>query len=168
MKQRFFLSFIAIAFSVLSASAQNEEILVVNAGNVERITIANDMNIVLMQAAYNDRSISMDANASEKLGLSLSNNSMTISLVKQPSKKEKLTVYLYVNNLKMIMVERNSTVETIGILNTPKLEIYVDGEAKAHLKTNGAVKAYSLNDAEIKVRIKSERLLAGTNKTAKQ
>ena len=55
MKQKFILSIMAIAFSVLSVSAQNEETLVVNAGNTEHITIANDMNIVLMPASEADQ-----------------------------------------------------------------------------------------------------------------
>jgi len=149
----------AIAFSVLSVSAQNEEKLVVNAGNTEHITIANDMNIVLMPSPETDRSLSMDANAAEKLNLRLVNNSMTISLVKQSSAKEKLTVYLYVNNLKTITVEDNTNVKTIGVLDTPKLDVFVDGKAMVHLKTNGAIKAYPLDgDGDVKVKVLSDWL----------
>jgi hypothetical protein len=168
MKQKFFLSFMAIAFSVLSASAQNEEKLVVNAGNVEHITIANDMNIVLMPETGNDKLISLDANASEKPGFGISDNSMTISLLKQPTRKEMLTVYLYVNKLKTITVESNSTVKTIGVLDTPRLEVFAGSRTKVHVKTNGDIKAHSLNDSEIKVRYLSENLLARQALTGKK
>lgn len=160
MKQRFFLSFIAIAFSLLSASAQKEENLVVNTGNVEHISVANDMNIVLVPGANADKSISLDANAVQKLGLKLLNNSLTISSLRQPSGKEKLTVYLYVNNLKTLTVEKHTNVKTMGVLNTPKLDVFVDGEATVHLKTKGEIKAWSLNDAEIKVKYLSQKPLA--------
>lgn len=159
MKQRFFLSCMAIVFSVLSVSAQNEEKLVVNTGNVEHISIANDMNIVLMPSTDRDRSISLDAKASEKLSLRLLNNSLAISSLRQPSRKEKLTVYLYVNNLKTITVENNTTVKTVGILNTSKLDVFIDGGAMVHLKAKGEIKAWPLNDGEIKVKYLSENLL---------
>ncbi len=149
----------AIAFGVLSVSAQNQETLVVNAGNTENITIANDMNVVLMPASEAGRSISMDANAAEKLNLRISNNSMTISQVIQSLSKEKLTVHLYVNNLKTLTVENNSNVKTIGVLDTPKLDVFVDGNAMVHLTTNGAIKAYPLDgDEEVKVRVLSDWL----------
>lgn len=159
MKQQFILSIMAIAFSVLSVSAQNEETLVVNAGNTEHITIANDMNIVLMPASEGDHSISMDANAAEKLNLHLANNSMTISQVKPSLSNGKMTVHLYVNNLKTITVEDNSTVKTVGVLDTPKLDVFVDGKAKVHLKTNGAIKAYPVDgDDEVRVKVLSDWL----------
>jgi hypothetical protein len=159
MKQKFILSIMAIAFSVLSVSAQHEETLVVNAGNTENITIANDMNIVLMPASEADRSISMDAKAAEKLNLRIANHSMKISQVMQSLSKEKLTVHLYVNNLKALTVENNSNVKTIGVLDTPKLDVFVDGKAMVHLKTNGAIKAYPLDgDEEVKVRVLSDWL----------
>jgi hypothetical protein len=160
MKQKFFLAFITIALSVFSATAQSQEHLIVNAGNVEHINIANDMNIVLLPGAETDRSISLDANAASKLDLGVSNNSLTISALRSSSRKEKLTVYLYVNNLKSITVERNTVVKTMGVLNTQQLDLFVDGESTVHLKTKGYVKAYALNDAEVKVRYISQNPLA--------
>lgn len=160
MKQKLFLSVMAIAFGVLSVSAQNEQKLVVKAGKTEHITVANDMNIVLLAGNEADGSISMDGRASEKLDIKLSNNTMHISSLKH-SKKENLTVYLYVNNLKTITVESNSTVKTIGVLNAPALKAFVDSDAMVHLKTKGDIKAYSLYGGEIKVKYISENLLAG-------
>jgi Putative auto-transporter adhesin, head GIN domain len=159
MKQKFILSIMAIAFSVLSVTAQSQEALVVNAGNTENITIATDMNVVLMPASEADRSISMDAKAAEKLNLRIANNSMTISPVKQSMSKDKFTVHIYVNNLKTLTVEDNSNVKTIGVLDTPKLDVFVDGKAVAHLKTNGDIKAYPLNGGgEVKVKYLSDWL----------
>ena len=159
MKQKFILSFAAVVFSVLVASAQNEEKLIVNAGAVEHIRIANDMDIVLMQAMEGDKSVSMNANTYGKLDLQLANNAMTISSVNQ-SAKQKPTVFLYVNNLKTLIVETNSTVKTIGVLDAPKLDVYVDGPTTVHLKTNGDVQAHALSDREIKVKYLSENWLA--------
>ena len=158
MKRKLFLSFMTIVFGVLSVSAQNEEKLVVNAGNLEHIIIANDMNVILMPGSVNDRAISMDANASAKLDLKFANNTMTISSVRR-SAKQKLTVYLYINGLKTITAGNSTTIKTIGVLNSTKLDVYVDGDAMVHLKSRGNIKAHSLNDAEIEVKYIPENLL---------
>ncbi|MEP7377069.1 MAG: DUF2807 domain-containing protein [Chitinophagaceae bacterium] len=160
MKQKFLLSFMAITFGVLSVSAQAEEKLIVNAGNAERITIANDMDVVLLPGTDAGQSISLNPEAAKSLKLNLSANSMTISPLKQISGKERLKVFLYVNALKTITVENNSHVKTIGVLDSPKLEVYIDGEATVHLKTNGDIKAQSLSDAEINITYISDTRVA--------
>jgi len=160
MKQKFILSFLAIAFGVLSASAQNEEKLVVNAGNTEHINIGNDMDVVLLPGTNVDPEISLNPEAVKKLKLNLSANSMTISPSKQTSRKERLKIFLYVNNLKTITVENNSQVKTVGVLDSPKLDVYIDGEATVHLKTKGDVQAQSLGDAEINVKYISDNRVA--------
>lgn len=160
MKQKFILSLMAIAFGVLSTSAQGTEQIVVNAGNAEHINIANDMDVVLLPGQHTDQSISLNPEATKTLSLKLSDNSLAISPLKQISRKERIKVYLYVNNLKTISVESNSLVKTIGVLDAPKLEVFVDSNAKVHLKTNGDVKANSLSDTEISVKYLSDNRVA--------
>lgn len=166
MKQKFILSFVAIVFGVLFASAQNDEKLIVYAGSVEHIKVGADVNIVLMQDGETERSVSMSNNAHEKLDIQLANNSMTIAVASE-SMKEKPTVFLYVNNLKTLTVESNSTVKTIGVLDTPKVDVFVDGQSTVHLKSNGDIKAHAVNGREIKVKYLSENWLArqGTAKS---
>lgn len=159
MKQKFILSFVAIVFGVLFASAQDDEKLVVNAGSAEHIRIAANMNVVLMQAKEADKSMSMDIDAFEKLNLQLSKNALTISSANE-SRREKPTVFLYVNNLKTLTVEANSTVNTAGILNARQVDVFVEGSTRVHLKTNGEVKAHGLDNREIKVKYLSENWLA--------
>ena len=156
MKQKLFLSLVAIAATILSASAQSAQTLTVNAGNMENIVISSDMHVVLLSAPVNETSFSMSADAAESLNLRISGNTLQIS---QGSRKTN-TVYLSVANLKMLQVESNSQVETIGILNTPKVELYVDGRSRAHLRTNGIINAHGLNDADIRVKYKTLAPLA--------
>lgn len=160
MKQKFILSFIAIAFGVLSVSAQAEEKLVVNAGNTGHITIANDMDVVLLPGTNADQEISLSPEAVKSLKLKFSDNSMTISRLKHTSKKERLKIFLYVNDLKSITVENNSLVKTVGVLDSPKLEVFIDGDATVHLKTNGDIKAQSLDDSEIDIKYISDSRIA--------
>ncbi len=150
MKQKLFSSIIAIALSALTASAQNEKALSVNAGSIENIVVASDLHIVLLSAPLNETAFSMSPDAAEKLNLRLSGNTLQIS----PASGSVNTVYLYVTNLKTIKIESNSQVETIGMLNTPQVDVYVDGKSKAHLRTNGTIHAHGLNDAEARVKYK--------------
>jgi hypothetical protein len=62
--------------------------------------------------------------------------------------------------LKTLTVESNSIVNTAGVLNTRKLDVFVEGNTKVHIKTNGDVKAHGLNDREIKVKYLSENWLS--------
>ena len=86
----------------------------------------------------------------------MSGNTLQIS----PGSGKVNTVYLYVTNLKTIKVESNSQVETIGMLNAPLVDIYVDGKSKVHLRTNGVINAHGLNGADARVKYKSPNPLA--------
>ena len=160
MKQKFILSSLAIAFGVLSLSAQGEEQIVVNAGNAEHINIANDMDVVLLPGQHTDQSISLNAEATKNISLKLSDNSLSISPLKQISTKERVKVYLYVYNLKTIYVYSNSLVKTIGLLDTPKLQVFVYSDAKVHLKTTGRVKA---KDTLEKISLTSSEMISEMN-----
>jgi hypothetical protein len=159
MKQKFILSFVMIAFTFMFASAQSDEQLTVNAGSVEHIKIAGNIHVVLKQADETSSLISMSANADEKLNVQLSDNSLAIASSK-PFVSEKLTVLLYVDNLKTLTVESNSTVSTIGFLNTARVDVFVDGQTRVHLRTNGDIAPHALNDGEVKVQYLSENWLA--------
>ena len=69
MKQKLFLSIMAIAASVLTSSAQGEQSLTVNAGSMENITVASDMHVILLSAPANETEFSMSADAAEMLNL---------------------------------------------------------------------------------------------------
>ena len=147
--QKLSLVILTIVLGVFSVAAQNKEKLVVNAGNMAHIFIANDMDIILLPGSVDDISAFMDATASAKLNLKTSNNRMTISLKRLT--KEKLTVYLYVNNLKSITAGNSTTIRTMGILNSAAIDVYIEGEAMAHVKSKGSIKAHPVNDGEIDV-----------------
>lgn len=159
MKQKFFLLITAIISCFLSVEAQNGERVMVNAGMVEHITIARDLNVILVPGENTDNSLSIDAKASKKLDVRLFNGMMTLAS-ENLAKGEQLTVYLYVMQLKSITVDNNASVKTIGVLDTPMLDVYIEGIANVHLKTNGEVKAHSLGDSEIQVKYISQNLLA--------
>lgn len=158
MKRKFFLSLLAIGFTALSASAAPDpERLVLTVGNVEHLSIEDNIDVILIQGAPDNYSIMMDQKTSDKLNLRLSNNKLAVSLRNSVSKKEKFTVYIYVNNLRTVTLDGESVLKTFGSLNSPKIELFIGGDAKAHLRSNGKIKAYSLGNAEIDVTYVSPR-----------
>jgi len=152
MKQKFFLSLLAIAFTVLSASAENPERLIINAGNVEHLNIQDDVDIVLLPGAKDENAVILDQNASDQLNLILSNKKLVIGAQRAHAKNKRLTVYVYVNKLKTITVEGDSQVKTLGSLDTGKLDVFIDGDAQVHLITNGVINAQALNDSSVTVK----------------
>jgi len=151
MKQKLFLSLLAIAFAVVSANATDPQRLILTVGNVEHLNIQDNIDVVLVQGAPDDNVILMDQNASALLNLRLSNKKLVVGMQGHSLKKQKLTVYIYVNKLRTITVEGTSQVRTEGSLNAEKLDLFIDSGAKVHLKTRGVIKAYSLNDANLEI-----------------
>ena len=90
MKRKFILSIVAAVAGVITVSAQGEERLVVNAGNIEHVTIANDLNVILVPSENVTNSVSLDPVSSDKLDLKLTKNRLFISAAR-PS-REKPTV----------------------------------------------------------------------------
>jgi hypothetical protein len=161
MKQKLILAALAIVLGAAPALANEPTRVFLNAGNVEHLNVQNDMDIVLLQAPSDDHSIILDGRASEKLNVRLNNKTLFIS--ERKGGKEKTIVYLYVSNLKTLTVEGNSQVKTMGSLKTGKLDVFVDGNAKVHLRTTGNVKAHSLNDSMLDV-----KYITNTNPVAKR
>ena len=110
------------------------------------------MDIVLLQGKPDDKGISIDKDASEKIDVRLFNKSMEIAMRRNLFKKEKPTVIVFVNDLKKLTVIGNSTVKTRGFLNTSNLDLYVDGNPYVYLATNGKINAFPIDGCEIKVK----------------
>jgi hypothetical protein len=160
MKQRLFFMLMLVTLFVATASAQTGETLVIRAGSVEHVFIENDLDVVLMPAGEQDQNFQLDGTTASKLDVKLSGHSMTVAPVRR-SVKGKLTVHLYVNNLKSVTAGSNTNVNTVGVLKTPSLDVYVDGGSTVHLRTNGKVNAFALFDGNVNVKDVSGNWLAG-------
>ena len=150
MKQKIFLSVLAAGLFILSANAQHEKALVVNAGQFKNITIADDMKVVLTQAPPTAANVSIDKEASDKLMLTLSDGSLHIMATKRMSSD--YIVYVMVNDLQKLTLGENIDLHTNGILNTGKLDVFIHAGSKAHLKTNGKIEAFPLDDEEVSLK----------------
>lgn len=161
MKRKFFLSILSVGLTVLSATAAPDpERLALTIGNVEHLSIEDNIDVILIQGAPDNHAIMMDENASDKLSLKLNNNKLVISAQNNVSKKQRFLVYVYVNKLKTVTVDGDSKVKTYGALTSDKIDLFVGGDARAHIRTSGEVKAHSLGDAEIDVKYLSGEPIA--------
>ncbi len=167
MKQKFILSFFAAVIAASTSIAQAKETVAVNAGSFEHITISSDLDVVLLPSTGNMLSFTMDDAAAKKVGIQVSNNAMTIISTGVAGKKD-FTIYLYVSELKSLVVENDASVRNLGVLNAPDLDLFVGGEARAHLKTNGRVNAQPLSDSNIKIRYVSEKGMASIGNIKKK
>lgn len=165
MKQKFFLSLLALGFTVLSASATpgnpEPERLVLTIGNVEHLSIEDNIDVILIQGAPDNYSLMMDQATSEKLNLRLSKNKLVIAAQNGAVRKnQKYVVYVYVNNLKTITIDGDSQVKTWGTLRSDKLELYIGGDAFAHIRNTGKIKTHSIDNSEIDVRYITDKPVA--------
>ena len=150
MMQKLVLSIIAMTLAIFSVTAMPGERHVINAGNTEHIIISGDLNIILIAGPGTDQSMLVGSSVTDKLSLKFSQNTLAIAPANFGSSRN-ITVYVYVNVLRSLVIENDATVRTVGVINSPKLELMIGGEGKVHLKTNGVVNPTAIFDAEIKV-----------------
>ena len=148
MKQKLIFSIVLLVFATLSVAAMPGERLVINAGNTEHVTISGNLDIILVPGY--EQSVLVNTAVSEKINLKFANNTLSIAPANF-SRGEKITVYVYVSKLKSLLIENDAAVRTVGVINSPYLDLMVGGEARVHLKTNGVVKPRSVHGAELKV-----------------
>jgi hypothetical protein len=164
MKQKFLLALLAIGFTALSASATpatpEPERLVLTIGNVEHLRIEDNIDVILIQGAPDNYSLMMDQKTSEKLNLRLSKNKLVIAAQNGASKKQKYLVYVYVNNLRTITVDGDSQIKTFGSLKSNKIDLFIGGDAYAHVRSTGKIKVYSMDNSEIEVKYLSGKPVA--------
>jgi hypothetical protein len=149
MKHKLLL-LLAVAGGLASANAAEPDVLVVAAGSIQHISLAENMNIVLMQASPEEASIKITKEASDKLRVSFAGNAMRIEPQTKLSKET--TVYVIVNGLSSLTVGEYTTVHTRGVLNSPLLDLFVEKGAMAHVKAAGTIKAYPMGEFEIDVK----------------
>jgi hypothetical protein len=151
MTQKLMLAGALIVSSFMSLNAQSGEDLVIRAGKVKSVMISDQIDLVLIPANPGENQFVMGADAVEKLNIEFSRNTLMISPKGFMPKKQRRQVFLYVNNLENLAVGPNSSVRTVGILNAADIQVYVDENTQAHVRTYGHIEAHPMNGIAIKV-----------------
>lgn len=148
MKIKILMTAFALAGSLIGANAQQEEALVISAGNVKDISIADNLNVVLIPAA--EKAVTIQNDAFKKLKVTLTGNSLQIEGQKTLGSDSQ--VFVLVNELSKLTVGRNVVVNTRGVLNSDKIDVFISNGSTAHLKTTGKVNAHASDENEVSIR----------------
>ena len=136
------------ALSLGAAGAQEKkEAIVVAAGQFRNIVLADDMEVVLMQAPAKE-AMQIGREVSDRLKLSMNGDALHIDGVRSPGQ---FTVYLLVHDLQQLTLGGHTRVQTRGVLVTEQLQVFLQDGANASLKTTGKVRAHPLGFNEISV-----------------
>ena len=157
MKKMTFFLFAAL-LGLKQANAQNRDTLIISAGAAKNISLAENMNVVLVQTGAQENPFSINEKTARMLSITLSDGLLQIE--PQGSLPKQTTVYVLVRELDRLSVGFKTQVRTIGILKTKGLDVFVDGQATAHLRTSGKIKAHAMGDYDISVVEQPTDLLA--------
>jgi hypothetical protein len=146
MKQ-ILMAVIAVVFSMLSANAQQEPIEI-SAGHFSRISFGDNMKVVLRVVDNKDASLNVNKEASESLNFHVSGNTLHIAPKKWMNDQ---IVVVLVNRVDVLSLGVNTNVDTDGILKGDKLNVFVNDNSNARLKTYAKIKGFPLGDSDVKI-----------------
>ena len=145
--KKFIIAVLATCITVLTAHSQTEERLVIHAGQVTTLDIADNMNVVLVQSSAADSVTRINSETSKKLQITLSPDALSVSPAHGLSRNA--VVYIVVGDLKTLTLGQATKLQNEGTLQLNKLDIYLQDNCVVKIRTNGKVKAYSLGQFEV-------------------
>ena len=151
MKQKMLLGAVLLISTFMSLNAQMNDALVIRAGQTKSVSISDNMDVILMAADKNEDNVVVSPEAIEKLMVDMNKNTMNIAPRGYVAKGTRRTVFLYVNDLEKLVVGPNSTVRTVGVLNSENMKVYIDENVKAHVRVTGHVNAYPAEGVAIEI-----------------
>lgn len=153
MKQRLLIAAMGLMIAI-SGNAQDTKSYFINASSMKEVFISDNVDVVLIAAAHDENLLKVDKSVSSDYAVYSSGSELHIYGSRQSFWK-KNTIYLTVGELKKLTIEGNVNLRTHGALKTGKIDLYVGGDSKIQLKTNGKVKVYPFGDAEVKYEMRN-------------
>jgi hypothetical protein len=146
--KKVFLLLVAAAFTLLSANAQTENDLVISAGDAKEIVLGDDMYVVLVSATSQQENIRLNKATLQKMDVKFYDGTLEV-MPRKDLRNE--TVYLIVSDMKLVTLGFNTSVRSEGILQSSRIDVYINQGATARIKTSGKIQGYSLGDFEVKI-----------------
>jgi hypothetical protein len=153
MTQRLLIAAMGLLIAI-SGNTQDNKSYSINASSVREVFISDDVEVILTAATAEENLLKIDKSVSADYTVYTSGPALHIYGDRNHFGKKK-TIYLTVGRLNKLTIDGNVNLKTNGILQTGKLDLYVGGDSKAWLKTNGKVKVHSFGDAEVKYQMKN-------------
>lgn len=144
MKQKFVLLILVIALVQLSGFAQERKKIpsylpLVAEDGIASITASENIDVILFQDKPENVRVRVPDNVLNKLRISISGNSLFLSASKKLSEGERLTVYVWINELENLTLKGNAFAISTGVLNTRNLHISASSSATVSVKSKGQV-----------------------------
>jgi hypothetical protein len=148
MKQKFLVMLLAGALAGFSSKAQNAGDVIIDAGDFKAISVASNIDVVLLANSGNPPGLSISKQAAAELDITMAGETLKLE-PKHWSKKAK--VYIRVQYLKKLTIGESTVVRIDGIITTPQLELFIDAESKVYFKTIGKVNVHSPGDNDVTI-----------------
>ena len=152
--KKLLIAFVAIIAINGSIHAQQAEMPLVSATGFKTIKIGRDLDVVLINSVSHQQDFQFNVSISEQLNMSIEGGTLVVS---NRSFNKKARVYLLVNGLEKLVVGQNSHIVTHGVLQSSNLLVYVSQGATARIKLLGKVKAFPVDESEVRMTKWSEQ-----------
>ncbi|MCW3092831.1 MAG: hypothetical protein JWP81_3900 [Ferruginibacter sp.] len=116
-----------------------------------RIVVADDIDLQLIESNDKFIEITGDNAAIEKVDWKISKNVLYIKSKKE-SLKDKVTVTVNVNQLKELMIKGKSVINSQGALLSPSLHVYMTDDSYVAIKSAGQIRIMNSSDTQLDVR----------------
>lgn len=150
MKQLFIL-FISVLTMVSVANAENITREMDLTASVYSIEVSDDINVVLTQSSDAKLRITGEEKDSKSVLLDQKNGRVRL-LSKKGSLKNRVTVYVPVQNLCKLVINGKSYVRSNGVIASKKLLVTVAGEAKVEINNLGDIAFDADQDIDLQIK----------------
>lgn len=148
MKQKILMLLLAAVTFTISVTAQKADSITINAGDFKNISIAEDMDVVLLTGTAATSDFSVSKEAAGNLEVTFSGEKLKLE---QKRRSTKATVYLTVCHLQQLTLGENTVVHVNGLVTSPELRLFIDTNAKVYIRTTGTIKAHATGDTAVNV-----------------
>ena len=141
------------SFSQSQTNHSRSPVIVAESG-IKSITISNNIDLLLINAGTEDIKTEVPQSSVEKLNISYADGKLKISTRGFLPRDERISVFVYVNELESLTVTGNAFARSKDILNSYNLKVNIEDEAKVAIRSRGKMR---VNAPENYRRIEEER-----------
>jgi len=143
------LLFVQVAVNAQTDSYDGRHPIIVDENEVSQVTVSGNFDVVLQKAGKVDLSMKMDKSTSNKVKVKLVNGELFISAATREAAKERMTIFLWANDLETITLRGNSFITSIGVLQIDHLTVNLKDEARIALKASGRINVVTQRDKPV-------------------
>ena len=142
------------SFSQQSRTDHSRSPVIVAESGIKSITVSSNIDLLLLNAGAEDIKTEVPQSSVEKLNINYADGKLKISTRGYLPRDERISVFVYVNELESLTVTGNAFARSKDILNAYKLKVNIEDEAKVAIRSRGKMR---VNAPENYRRLEEER-----------